>query len=94
MESKKVENNTNMESGSRVVMPVVWNSIKDKLPENYGDVLLVYNGISLIENKSSKQGMDIGYYEKAAKTWHYKDDDKIIHCVTHWMLLPSLPEQV
>ena len=70
-----------------------WIKVSDRLPEHYGDVLIAYKGIDILGGGKEKVAIDIGYHKKGLKTWHYKDNDKLLHCVTHWMPLPERPKR-
>ena len=58
-----------------------WISVKDELPGNWNDVILLNNG-----------EIGIGYYDVARKEWYdYTQED--IANITHCMPTPKLPEE-
>lgn len=58
-----------------------WISVKDALPGNWNDVILLNNG-----------EIGIGYYDVARKEWYDYTKDYIRN-ITHWMPTPKLPEE-
>lgn len=65
-----------------------WISVKDRLPEK-GDIYLVC--VIFLENASELK-VDIGFYDEEDKDWEL-DCCTLDYIVTHWMPLPSLPEE-
>lgn len=58
-----------------------WISVKDELPGNWNDVILINDG-----------EIGIGYYNVSRKEW--RDYTKSYTCnITHWMPAPELPEE-
>ncbi len=90
--SEKINNKCNSELAEAVVIPPVWISVKDRLPELGVHViaLLAVRGKLKI---SSIQRENITTAENdiiEMNTWC-----GLINCqVTHWMELPSLPKEV
>jgi len=65
-----------------------WISVKDSLPEK-DDIYLVC--VIFFEN-AGKSKVDIGFYDEEDKDWTL-DCCTLDYVVTHWMPLPSLPEE-
>ena len=80
------------ECGSELVWRVKgkhgWISVKDRLPEK--DDMYLVAVVSF--NNASELSMDIGLYDTDDKEWNL-DWCTLDYIVTHWMPLPSLPEE-
>lgn len=58
-------------------MPTEWISIKDRLPDEIGKVLVIDNG-----------KIDINSWAGKYEGWYYANKN-----ITHWMPLPELPKE-
>lgn len=65
-----------------------WISVKDRLPEK-DDIYLV----AVVRfNNASELSVDIGFYDTDGEEWNL-DWCTFDYMITHWMPLPSLPEE-
>jgi len=64
-----------------------WISVKDRLPENISDVLIL----------SKEKESCVGYYRSSDNDWNMYNPccsfHMELHGVTHWMPLPKPPEE-
>lgn len=63
-------------------IPIEWISVKDKMPEDLGTVLIAHKG-----------GVSLGWFDGLYWTRGAATKHKPIKTVTHWMPLPEPPKE-
>ncbi len=72
---------------SVVTVPGTWIPVSERLPEAGGDMIVFTDGIVMSGVSYAKKK---GFYIQALEY----DDDEPVDSVTHWMPLPSAPQEV
>jgi hypothetical protein len=70
-----------------------WISVKDRLPNDFNNVVFVYDVLHFFNGTKERRETEVGYYTKLQGFKKDLSETKYTN-VTLWMPLPSLPEQL
>ncbi|HHI3922235.1 TPA: DUF551 domain-containing protein [Klebsiella pneumoniae] len=76
-----------LQAGNSPVIPDTWIPVSERMPEAGGDMIVFTDGIVMSGVSYAKKK---GFYIQALEY----DDDEPVDSVTHWMPLPSAPQEV